>query len=61
MIIILIDNIHFQGLTVRVEDGKLTVARILIDSIIDRQGNKYLLYWKYHLSFDDGEIFAGIA
>jgi hypothetical protein len=22
---------------------------------------KYLRYWKYHLSFDDGEIFADIV
>ena len=28
----------FQGLTVRLENGKVTVARILIDSVIDRQG-----------------------
>ena len=27
-----------QGLTVCVEEGKVTVARILIDSIIDKQG-----------------------
>ncbi len=27
-----------QGLTVRLEHGKVTVARILIDSVIDRQG-----------------------
>jgi hypothetical protein len=32
----------FQGLTVRVEEGKLTVARILIDSIIDRQGDNHI-------------------
>ena len=29
---------QFQGLTVCVEEGKVTVARILIDSIIDKQG-----------------------
>ncbi len=23
--------------------------------------SKYLRYWKYHLSFDDGEIFANIV
>jgi hypothetical protein len=23
--------------------------------------SKYLQYWKYHLSFDDGEIFADIV
>ena len=28
----------FQGLTVSFEDGKVTVARIIIDSIIDKQG-----------------------
>ncbi len=24
-------------------------------------GGKYLRYWKYHLSFDDGKIFADIV
>ena len=31
-------TISLQGLTVRLEGHKVTVARILIDSIIDRQG-----------------------
>ena len=28
---------YFQGLTVRLEEGRVVVARVLIDSIIDRQ------------------------
>ena len=31
-------TVSLQGLTVRLEGHKVTVARILIDSIIDRQG-----------------------
>ena len=27
-----------QGLTVRLEEGRIKVSRILVDSIIDRQG-----------------------
>jgi hypothetical protein len=42
----------FQGLTVRVEEGKLTVARILIDSIIDRQGDNHIFILFFSFQFE---------
>ena len=33
-----ISPFSLQGLTVRLEEGRIKVSRILVDSIIDRQG-----------------------